>query len=87
LHWAAKEGHPEAAAALLIAGADIHAIDRKVLGIQVYKPCVHVQSLLQWIDNFFCLQGHSDWMHYVLYSLNCLQSQALHQISKALTFL
>jgi ankyrin repeat protein len=53
LHWAAKEGHPEAAAALLIAGADIHAIDRKVLGIQVYKPCVRVQSLLQWIEKLF----------------------------------
>jgi ankyrin repeat protein len=34
LHWAAESGHPEAAAALLIAGADIHAIDSKVLDIQ-----------------------------------------------------
>jgi ankyrin repeat protein len=58
LHWAAKEGHPEAAAALLIAGADIHAIDRKVLGIQVNKPCVRVQSSLQWIESIFA--------HYVM---------------------
>jgi hypothetical protein len=87
LQWAAEEGHPEAAAALFIAGADIHAIDRKVLGIRVNTPCVRVQSLLQWIEKYFCLRCPGDWMHSVLYSLNCLQCQALHHISKALTFL
>ncbi len=50
---AAINGHPEAAGALLIAGADIHAVNSKVLGFQH-----SLHQSIQWFEKksaFFCI--------------------------------